>query len=109
MNDADNSQHGTDVDLNNFRSTVALMGDHVRLKLDAAEARGIEALITKLTKECDQYAAVLAEIQSFHREKHGENDHGPYVICDYDKTQWPCRTQLTLDRLAIHLTEGDQE
>ena len=55
-----------------------------------------------LSSEAAQLLAarsVIAEIQNLHREKHGEGEHGPYVICDYDKTQWPCRTQAILSRV----------
>ena len=33
---------------------------------------------------------VLEPIANLHKEKYGEDDHGPYIICDYDKTPWPC-------------------
>lgn len=41
--------------------------------------------------------ATLAKVQRLHKPKHGENDRGKYVICDYDGTAWPCRTQVLLD------------
>lgn len=37
--------------------------------------------------------AKLAEIQSHHKPKNGENERGPYVMCNYDHTDWPCMTQ----------------
>jgi len=41
--------------------------------------------------------AVIEQVRALHREKHGENDRGPYEICDYDKTAWPCKTQAILN------------
>jgi len=63
--------------------------------------------------------AQIAEIQSLHSEKHGVHVRRlysedlddariveePYVICDYDKTDWPCRTQVILSRGSQGTTE----
>lgn len=50
----------------------------------------------------------LEQINAMHREKHGNSpryasdderepvEWEPYVICDYDKTPWPCKTHLLL-------------
>lgn len=38
----------------------------------------------------------LADVQKLHHQKHGEDNNGLYIICDYDKTDWPCRTQMIL-------------
>lgn len=39
-------------------------------------------------------------IRGMHTSKHGENDHGPYTICDYDKTDWPCKTVQILQGIV---------
>lgn len=63
---------------------------------------------SSLVAEVERQALLLAEIRAMHHEKHGTYTHvdpgtgdhlgdEPYVICDYDKTPWPCRTQLVLD------------
>lgn len=40
--------------------------------------------------------AKLRNIQELHHAKHGEDENGAYVICDYDKTRWPCDTEMIL-------------
>jgi hypothetical protein len=42
--------------------------------------------------ERDSLTAKIAALTCLHHPKAGENDHGPYTICDYDGTTWPCRT-----------------
>ena len=71
------------------------------------------AEVAALTAQLQAAQATIAEIQSHHHEKHGESpryaegdlqhelepvgwEH--YVICDYDKTSWPCMTQRILSR-----------
>jgi hypothetical protein len=91
------------------------------LDLDAIKARaelfantGYAAGLKTLTDRCMASAAdvpslvaVLDDIQAMHHAKRGIYSHvdpgtgdhlgdEPYVICDYDKTPWPCRTQLVL-------------
>lgn len=39
-----------------------------------------------------EMVATLSAIRGMHKAKRGEDDNGPYEICDYDKTPWPCRT-----------------
>lgn len=69
------------------------------------------AALRSLLAEYDRLASLLADVRAMHQEKHGEtaryaldDPHAegepthfePYVICDYDKTTWPCKTAVIL-------------
>jgi len=56
-----------------------------RLSTKAFRTDDLEARIEYLQ-------ATIEQITALHKVKTGESDHGPYAICDYDKTAWPCRT-----------------
>jgi hypothetical protein len=61
---------------------------------DGAHGDGLgEPWIDITARDWQTMSATLSAIRAMHTVKRGEDDNGPYVICDYDKTPWPCRTQ----------------
>lgn len=54
-----------------------------------AEARYLLSKLTTLN--------IIETVATLHKPKTGSNEHGPYIICDYDKTAWPCLTQRMLE------------
>lgn len=85
----------------------ALRAENAGLRDDLAEAnrllqRELHAtennrdIIRQWMDRSDAALAVIEQVQAMHREKHGENERGAYVICGYDKTAWPCATRTIL-------------
>lgn len=78
----------------NPRLSTEQLIEAARVHAHYAGNAGDWAIVAVMEQMADRLgdALKLEEIRALHHSKTGKNNHGEYVICDYDKTQWPCRT-----------------